>query len=511
MSRAGWTRRQALTRAGAAMTGLAGLTGLAAACSSGSPAPTGHKRAQAGPRQPASGRAGEQHFFSRPDLTPPVVTMTRPGTSAASGQHLFLAPSPNGAGQGGAMILDPAGRLVWFAPSSKRTRYMDLQVQAYQGRPVLTWWQGEISAVGVGEGTAVVADTSYRPVHTIHAARGLRADLHEFVLTPQGTALITAYRATTTDLTAVGGPAHGDVFAGVIQEIDVASGKLLFEWDSLDHIHVSETNVTFAGASAAKPFDYFHINSIAVAPDGDLIISARNTWALYKIARPSGRVRWRLGGKKPSFQMGPGTDFYWQHDARPHGTGLISLFDDGAAPPKEKQSRALLLDVDTRAGRVTLKRAYTHPDQLRADAEGNAQVLPNGNVVVGWGTAAAFSEFSAAGGLLLDGKLPAGDETYRAFLQPWSARPAEPPAVAAHSRPGGAIVHASWNGATGVDGWTVYAGRSAASLAPAGSARRTGFETAIAVSHTGPYFTAQAHDASGAALARATPVRAHPA
>ncbi|HEY1319123.1 MAG TPA: arylsulfotransferase family protein [Streptosporangiaceae bacterium] len=503
MQRHEWTRRQALAGAGAAATGLAGLAGLGAAgCSSDPPAPVKSKAAA------AVSHAGEQHFVSRPDLTPPVVTMTRPGTAAGPGQHLFLAPSPNGAGQGGSMILDPAGRLVWFSPSSGRTRFMDLQVQSYRGKPVLTWWEGEISAVGVGEGAGVIADTSYRRLHTIHAAHGLRADLHEFVLTPQGTALITAYRTTTADLSGVGGPASGPVFSGVVQEIDVATGKLLFEWESLGHVDVAETNAAFAGASASKPFDYFHINSIAVAPDGDLIISARNTWAIYKIARPGGRVRWRLGGKKPSFDMGPGTDFYWQHDARPHGDSTISLFDDGAAPPKEKESRVLLLDVDTKAGRVTLRRAYTHPEHLRADAEGNAQVLQNGNVVVGWGTTAAFSEFSEAGDLLLDGKLPKDDETYRAFRQQWSAQPAGPPAVAARSAPGGgAVVYASWNGATEVDSWTVHAGASASSLAPAGSAPRTGFETAITVSHPGPYFTAHAHDASGATLARGVPVR----
>ena len=166
MNRAGWTRRQALARTGAAMTGLAGVSGLTAACPICSrwPAPSRHAAA-------AASHAGEQHFFSRPDLTPPVVTMARPGTSAGNGQYLFLAPSPNGAGQGGAMILDPAGRLVWFAPSSGGTRFMDLQVQAYQGKPVLTWWEGEISAVGVGEGTAVIADTSYQRRYTVNAAR----------------------------------------------------------------------------------------------------------------------------------------------------------------------------------------------------------------------------------------------------------------------------------------------------------------------------------------------------
>jgi hypothetical protein len=504
MSRDDWTRRKVLSRAGVAATGLAGaaLAGLPlAGCSNSAAAPTRHKTKAAAP-------GAEQRFFSRPDLTPPVVTMTRPGTAAGHGQHVFLAPSPNGVGQGGSMILDPAGRLVWFSPSSGRTRFMDLQVQTYRGKPVLTWWEGSISAVGVGEGAAVIADTSYRRIHTIRAAKGLEADLHEFVLTPQGTALITAYRTTTADLSKVGGPAKGTVFAGVIQEIDVATGKLLFEWDSLDHVDITETSAAFAGGTAAKPFDYFHINSIAVAPDGDLLVSARNTWAIYKIARHHGAVSWRLGGKRPSFEMGPGTGFYWQHDARPHGPGAISLFDDGAAPPKEKQSRAVILAVDEKAGVVTLAHQFTHPDRPLADAEGNAQVLPSGNVVVGWGTAARFSEFSPSGQLLMDGTLPKDDETYRAFLLDWSARPTEPPAVAAHARPGGgATVYASWNGATDVDSWAVLAGSSPSSLARAGTGRRTGFETAIAVSHAGPYFAAEARDASGSALARAKAVR----
>jgi hypothetical protein len=500
---ADWTRRHVLTRAGAAGAGLAGLSALAAAgCSSGTGSPAARHKAR------AVSTPGEQHFVSRPDLTPPVVTMTRPGTGTGAGQYVFLAPSPNGAGQGGSMILDPAGRLVWFSPSSGRTRFMDLQVQAYRGKPVLTWWEGMISAVGVGEGVGVIADTSYRKMHTIRAAHGLQADLHEFVLTPQGTALITAYRTSSADLTAVGGPQRGTIFSGVIQEIDVATGKLLFEWDSLDHVDVTETSAKFVTATAAKPFDYFHINSIAVAPDGDLIVSARNTWAIYKIDRPGGKVKWRLGGKKPSFEMGPGTSFYWQHDARPHGDTSVSLFDDGAAPPQEKQSRAMILDVDTKAAKVTLQRQYTHPDRLLADAEGNAQVLPSGNVVVGWGTASRFSEFSPSGQLLMDGTLPKDDETYRAFRQAWSAHPAEAPAVAARASTGGGVtVYASWNGATGLGSWTVLAGKSATSLAPAGAAPHSGFETSIHVTHAGPYFTAQAHDATGTVLARATPVR----
>ena len=92
---------------------------------------------------------------------------------------------------------------------------------------------------------------------------------------------------------------------------------MLFQWDSLDHVPVTDTYRPFAGGTKADPFDYFHINSISIAPDGDLLVSARNTCAVYKVARPTGQVTWRLGGKRSSFRMGPGATFWWQHDVRP--------------------------------------------------------------------------------------------------------------------------------------------------------------------------------------------------
>ena len=83
---------------------------------------------------------------------------------------------------------------------------------------------------------------------------------------------------------------------------------------------VTDTYAAFSGGTAMAPFDYFHINSIAVAHDGNLIISARNTCTVYKIARPGGELQWRLGRKRSSFQMGAGATFWWQHHARPRGT-----------------------------------------------------------------------------------------------------------------------------------------------------------------------------------------------
>ena len=180
---------------------------------------------------------------------------------------------------------------------------------------MLTWSSGVVNAVGVTTGTSYVADSSYRVIATVKAGNGAQTDLHDFRLTPQGTALVTAHRKVPADLSALGGPAKGAVLASAAQEIDVATGKVLFEWNSLDHVPLTESHQPLRGGTADTPYDYFHINSVALTPDGDLLISSRNTWTVYKVARRSGAVRWRLGGKKSGFKAGPGAAFSWQHDA----------------------------------------------------------------------------------------------------------------------------------------------------------------------------------------------------
>jgi hypothetical protein len=495
----------------------AGLSGLGLAACSGTTDRTGAGAGGAVPAADDRSAGGLQHFVSRPDLTPPAVHVTRHGLGR-DGRLTFLNAPWSGPGHGGATIRDAAGELIWFGRNTAPHHRMDVTTQTYRGRPVLTWWQGLVTSAGFGLGDCVIADSSYRVTHTIRAHRGLQADLHEFTLTPQGTALITAYRTRRADLSAVGGPARGWAISGVAQEIDVATGDLVFEWDSLDHVPVTESHQRFAGGTHRNPYNYFHINSISLAPDGDLLISSRNTWTVYKVARPSGRIAWRLGGRKSNFSLGNGARFYWQHHVRPHDPGpgghsTLTVFDNGAAPAVERHSRALLLDLDTTAMRATLRHAYAHPGRrLLAGAMGSAQLLPDGRMFVGWGSTPWFSEFAPDGRLLIDGRLTAGAESYRAFSYPWTGHPAERPAVAARDRAsGGATVYASWNGATEVASWTVLAGRTASSLSPVGTVPRTGFETAIAVHRRRPYFAVEARNGHGHVLARSAPVRLKPA
>jgi hypothetical protein len=295
----------------------------------------------------------------------------------------------------------------------------------------------------------------------------------------------------------------------VVQEIDIATGKVLFEWDSLDHVPVTDTYAPFTGGTKDAPFDYLHINSIAIAPDGDLLLSARDTSAIYKVSRPSGKVVWTLGGKRSSFHMEEGSTFWFQHHITPVTATTVSIFDDGGAPPqKESQSRGILLDLDTQAMRATLKKAYTHPAGLAAANQGSMQVLADGRVLVGWGNMPYFSEFAADGALLLDGQFPVGDQSYRAFTADWIGHPTDKPAVAARVNPaGGSVVYASWNGATEVDTWTVLAGNSAGALSRVGSQHRSGFETAITVNTVGPFFAVTTQDSQGRTLGQSATVQ----
>lgn len=494
MPQQGWTRRQVLGAGGSLAAGIVGLS--MAGCSAEAASKT---RPAVAPKV--------QRFISRPDLTPPVVTV-HTNKIPDDPRCIFLNAPWTGAGHGGTMILDHRGDLVWFGSNSAAEHRMDFDAQTYQGKQVLTWYQGQVLGVGYGNGEAVVADSSYRTTHVIRAARGEHVDLHEFTITPQGTALVTAFQKMPADLRPVGGPASGQMLTGIAQEIDIATGKLLFEWNSWDHIGLTETYQKRSDQKAGTPFDYFHINSISLAPDGNLLIGARNTWAVYKVNRRTGEVIWRLGGKKSDFEMGPGTQFYWQHHSRLHGPDVMTIYDDGANPPEEKSSRALILAVDEKGMKVTLRRQFIHPHKnVLAMAMGSAQLLPGGGMFVGWGTSPYFSQFGPDGALLFDASVDKNAPSYRAFTHEWHGHPTAPPALAVRHRPGGATVYASWNGATEVASWKVLAGASDSALTLAGSARRNGFETAIRVPQKGPYFAVRAYSADGKPLGRSPVVK----
>jgi hypothetical protein len=441
-------------------------------------------------------------FRSRPELSPPGVGVITPAHDTAPG-YIFLAPKKGldqeGAAQNGPMIVDDRGQVVWFRPmQGDGVRAMDFKVQFYRDEPVITYYEGVGTTYGRGE--YVILDNSYHEVSRVRAGNGYVGDHHEFLITSEGTALITIYSPVRWDLSSVGGPENGAVLDGIAQEVDIATGEVLFEWHSLDHIGIDESYRELP-ENPGMPFDYFHINSIDVDSDNTLLISSRTTFAVYKIARDTGRVVWQLGGKRSSFEMGPGTWMRYQHDARRQSDGTITVFDNGGVQ-KDDKSYGLVLDPDENEMIVTLLREYGHPEGRVGAVMGNLQILPNGGAFIGWGSDPLFSEFSSAGKLLFSASFPPKVNSYRAFRFPWSGQPDDDPAVAAEPGPGDdeVTVYASWNGATEVAAWQVLAGPGPDRLKPAGSASRDGFETAITVRAAGPYVAVQAKDNSGRVL-----------
>ena len=256
-----------------------------------------------------------------------------------------------------------------------------------------------------------------------------------------------------------------------------------------------------------EPYDYLHVNSIQRLPDGNLLVSARHTWAVYKLERRTGNVIWTLGGKRSQFQMGPGAQFAWQHDARQPSERVLTLFDNGTDGPiqTERQSRGLVLEIDESRRGVTLRERSTraHTGRWR-ERWARSRSLSSGRVTVGWGVAPYTSEFAADGALLIDYALPEGMYSYRALRHPWSGGPHHRPAVAARRDPqsGTPIIYASWNGATKVTDWQVNSGSKHDQLRPLGIAPRRGFETIIPLDPHLRYASVTALDRFGTRLKR---------
>lgn len=438
-------------------------------------------------------------FRSAPFLHPPIVHMSgRDPDPNASGD--IFADAENSI-QAGPLILSPSGQLIYFQPLRHAAAF-NVQVQRYQGQTVLTYWQGYVQD-GVGIGQDVILNHNYQQIATVRAGNGYHADLHAFEITPQGDAFISAYAPVQhINLSSLGGPRNGTVLDSIIQEIDVQTGQVLWEWHAYDHVHLGES---YAGKPTSAPYDFFHINSIQQLPNGSLLVSARHTWALYEISMKTGRIEEVIGGKHSYFHMGPGTGFEWQHDAHMLPDGTITVFDDGAGEGErsESQSRALRLRVNYRTRRVTLVAAYENKPPILAMSQGSMQVLPDGNVFVGWGSQPYLSEFSKRGGRELFTLHLAGPlESYRGYRFQWWGQPLTALSIATARTPAGTRVYASWNGATDVAAWRVLAGgtQDPSAMTPIGQFPKTAFETAMRVSSTQPYLAVQALGGGGQVL-----------
>jgi len=356
----------------------------------------------------------------------PAVTVLKQGANNGNGD-IFITPS--GGRVSGPEIISNTGKVIWFHRLPAHELASDFRTQSYLGKPVLTWWQGPPNLGAVSGGADYIYNDRYQKIAEVKGGSGYSADGQEFLITPWNTALIIADTVATANLTSIGGPADQKVVDSIVQEINIRTGKVLFQWNAADHVPYRDSEQP-RPASAATPWNWFYINAVHLDTHRDLLISARYAWAVYKVSLRTGKIIWVLGGKHSTFRLkaAPGQSldkageiFAYQHDPEAIGHHEYTLFDDESDGGnwQLRYSRVVTIRLDLATKVATLVKSVRQPEGLLATEQGNAQTTRNGDLFVGWGDAAYISEFSPTGQLLFNAQLPGADITYRAYRLPW--------------------------------------------------------------------------------------------
>ncbi|KGO44336.1 hypothetical protein PEXP_000270 [Penicillium expansum] len=438
------------------------------------------------------------------DQESPIVETTPPNAECDS-RYTFLAPRGDSIAHPGPMILNSAGELVWTKWNGGTTQ--DFKLQRYKGEDYLTYWQGD-TADGYGRG-------SWYMKYVVSPIGIYDGDLHDFQITSNDTAILMIYDPIPMDLSSIGGPELGWMYDGMFQEINLETGELLFQWRVSDFYHPSDSYYPIgdAGQGRTSGYDHSHINSVDKDDQGRYLVSMRHLHTVACIDGTTGDVLWSLGGKRNDFtdaSDGAATDFSWQHDARWQGLNRLSLFNNAAYNNDNLSavSHGMIVDLDTEEQQAKLLQSFHHPHDIMAVSQGNIQVLDTGNVLVGWGHSAAFTEFSPNGDVVCDVHFGASAfftfgrvVSYRVFKFNWVGNPLTIPDTAITPE----SVFVSWNGATEVAEWRVEAwdGEDLRNMTftAVDQVPREGFETEIPLTSTvDSFFRLRAMTSNGESL-----------
>ena len=408
---------------------------------------------------PAAADADRRYYTLPSDF--PVITTTV-HLEAASDDPIFLGllryPSA-------ALILDANVEPIYF--HTRPTGVMDFKRQP-DGH--LSYFDGHTQEFRL-------LDNSYTIVDTIRAGNGYAADPHELLIRENGNALLMIYDAQPVDMSQIVplGQPNATVVGLVIQELDV-DDNVIFEWRSWDYIPVTDSWVDLN----VNEIDYMHGNSIDIDNDGHLLISSRHLDEVTKINGQTGAVIWRLSGKANQFTFSGGNvgGFRWQHDARRLPNGNLTVFDNYATDAEGRNfSRAAEYKLDEVNMTAELVWSYRDPDDTFGRWMGNAQRRPNGNTVIGWGSASpTLTEVTPDNEKVFELVLPPGLLSYRVFRFPWQGFPADPPTLVARAEGDELALYYSWNGATEIAAYRLYAVTQEATTL-IGEQAKTGFET----------------------------------
>ncbi len=461
------------------------------------------------PGDPArAATAWDVAVHSVPGLAIPRVWTTVNDDEKAPG-HILLTPRAKPGQRTGPTMLDANGHVVWFHRLTSKRTSIDLQAQTYLGKPVLTWGErppllheGDLYTGNAHTVYNVIADSSYHIIGRVRAhGHGINTDLHEFEITKRNTALVLGFRVLPRNLKRYGGPEHSAILDNVVQEIDIRTGKVLFEWSAARRLSPRDSYVKPPDTGG---WDAYHVNAVSEDSDGNLLLTVRHMSQVIKIDRHSGHVLWKLGGKHGDFKLSREAQFLYPHDAQRAPDGTLTIFDNRATAldMTHGSSRGVRIKINTRRHTASLARAYKHPaGTVHSTSQGNVDELSGKDVFVGWGSSPWWSEYAPDGHLVFAGHTQSvWNQSYRAFKQTWVGKPDGGPSVVASVKSGRLMAYVSWNGATEVKQWQVLAGATKTTLAPIGTAPWQDFETKLSFPGTPALIQVKALDGSGAVL-----------
>ncbi|KAK4506409.1 hypothetical protein PRZ48_000139 [Zasmidium cellare] len=414
------------------------------------------------------------------------ITKTSPNLSPGLIFLTLNSIEPTAEHQQGPYILTSAGDLVWSGGDFQAS---NLRVQELNGESVLTYWKST-SSDGGGYGEVVVLNSALEEVASVCpdidvvTKQGSNttcvADVHESYITERGTMLLTIYNITTTNLTSVGGPASGWVYDCLAAEVSLSTNEILWSWSALEHVPLTASKLSLGthGQNSSDPWSWFHMNSLQPFR-GDVFVNSRETWGSYYVSRQNGSILWSIDGASS------GANFSWQHHARLHSTPnpnhlvLTYFADNNDLPTTSTPSVALTLLLTPSSPPTLLSSLHDPVDPIASFAEGSHQPLDGSGAFVGYGTALVIKEFNTQGEVLYSADFGYRDlrrlaESYRAFKNEWHAVPSTRIALVVS----GEKAFVSWDGATDVDSFLVFAGNGTRAV---GRVLRRGFETGFEI------------------------------
>ncbi len=296
-----------------------------------------------------------------------------------------------------AVIVDRFGVPVWW-------RKFDTSLVNF-----FTTDDGKL-AFGRSNGPLEFRDFTGRLVSSITPAGG-KADAHEAIPAGGGNWYLGQHSGRSAiDLSGVGLNKSENVYDSIITKT-TPDGASLWSWDTASHFSTDELLLPQINVLPTGRFvDVAHVNSFTEDGQGGLIVSARNTSAVYRVNLSDGSIDWKLGGTTTAKSLtvlgdtdiGLQHNLLGQHDARLLPDGTLTIFDNGSSTSRygtveTRAPRALRVRIDPLARTATVVESLRDPEITSSSCCGSARRFNDGSWLVAWGRSSHVRGYDSSG------------------------------------------------------------------------------------------------------------------